>query len=131
MSTLSSQYYNTILGLPITVDDQECVQKYSDYLKNLYSSHKERKTLAPFKLARLEKKTVDRRELDKFSKSTLRGDQDDVFYSKEHTTQDEIGHPRKWSNDKQPRLILIEGAPGVGKTTFSGEFCHQWSRENF
>ena len=119
--------YNTILGVPITVDGQECVQKYSDYLKNLYSSHKERKALAPFKLTRLEKETVDRRTLDKFSKSTLRGDQDDVVYIKEHTTQDEIGHPR-WSNDKQPRLILIEGAPGVGKTTFSREFCHKWSQ---
>ena len=128
MSTLSSQYYNTILGVPITVHDQKCVQKYSAYLKNLYSSHKERKTLAPFKLARLVKKLVDRRKLDKFSKSTLRGDLDDVVYSKEHTTQDEIGHPRKRSNDKQPRLILIEGAPGVGKTTFSGEFCHEWSQ---
>ena len=127
MSTLSSQYYNTILGVPITVDDQECVQKYSAYLKNLYSSHKESKTLAPFKLARLEKKTVDRKELDKFSKSTLRGDQDDVVYSKHHTTQDKIGHPT-WLEEKQPRLILIEGAPGVGKTTFSGEFCHQWSQ---
>ena len=127
MSTLSSQYYNTILGVPITVDGQECVQKYSDYLKNLYSSHKEKKTLAPFKLARLEKKTMRRYELDKFSKSTLRGDQDDVVYSKHHTTQDKIGHPR-WSGDKQPRLILIEGAPGVGKTTFSGEFCHKWSQ---
>ena len=127
MSTLSSQYYNTILGVPITVDDQECVQKYSAYLKNLYSSHKERKTLAPFKLARLEMEAVDRRKLDKFSKSTLRGDQDDVIYTKHHMTQDDIGHPR-WSRDKQPRLILIEGAPGVGKTTFSGEFCHEWSQ---
>ena len=127
MSTLSSQYYNTILGVPITVDDQECVQKYSAYLKNLYSSHKERKTLAPFKLARLVEETVDRSELDKFSKSTLRGDLDDVIYSKHHTTQDEIGHPT-WPEKKQPRLILIEGAPGVGKTTFSGEFCHEWSQ---
>ena len=128
---MSSQYYNTILGVPITVDDQECVQKYSAYLKNLYSSHKERKTLAPFKLARLEKKTVDRNELDKFSKSTLRGDLDDVVYTKEHTTQDKIGHPRKWLDEKKPRLILIEGAPGVGKTTFSGEFCHEWSQGKF
>ena len=117
-----------ILGVPITADGQECVQKYSAYLKNLYSSHKERKTLAPFKLARLEKKTMRRYELDKFSKSTLRGDLDDVVYTKHHMTQDEIGHPRKWSNDKHPRLILIEGAPGVGKTTFSGEFCHEWSQ---
>ena len=116
-----------ILGVSITVDGQECVQKYSDYLKNLYSSHKERKTLAPFKLAELDKKTVDRSELDEFSKSTLRGDQDDVVYTKYHTIQDRIGHPWK-SGDKQPRLILIEGAPGVGKTTFSGEFCHKWSQ---
>ena len=127
MSTLSSQYYNTILGVPITVDGQECVQKYSAYLKNLYSSHKERKTLAPFKLAELEKIMVDRSELDKFSKSTLRGDLDDVVYSKRHTTQDKIGHPT-WPEKKQQRLILIEGAPGVGKTTFSGEFCHEWSQ---
>ena len=119
--------YNTILGVPITVDDQECVQKYSAYLKNLYSSHKERKTLAPFKLARLEKEIVARNKLDKFSRSTLRGDLDDVVYSKHHTTLEKIGHPRR-SSDKQPRLILIEGAPGVGKTTFSGEFCHEWSQ---
>ena len=71
---------------------------------------------------------MDRSELDKFSKSTLRGDQDDVVYSKHHMTQDEIGQPTWWSGDKQPRLILIEGAPGVGKTTFSGEFCHEWSQ---
>ena len=70
---------------------------------------------------------MDRSELDKFSKSTLRGDLDDVIYSKHHTTQDEIGHPT-WPEKKQPRLILIEGAPGVGKTTFSGEFCHEWSQ---
>ena len=130
MSTLSSQYYNTILGVPITVDGQECVQKYSAYLKNLYSSHKERKALAPFKLAELEEKTMRRYELDKFSRSTLRGDLDDVVYTKYHMTQDKIGH--QWqSGGKQPRLILIEGAPGVGKTTFSGEFCHEWSQGKF
>ena len=116
--------------MAISIDGQECkyspVQKYSAYLKDLYS-HKEGKNLAPFKLARIEKKKVKRRELDKFSRSTLRGDQDDVVYSKHHMDQGKIGHPT-WPEKKQPRLILIEGAPGVGKTTFSDQFCYEWSQ---
>ena len=28
----------------------------------------------------------------------------------------------------QPKLVLIEGAPGVGKTTFSWDFCTKWGR---
>ena len=116
--------------MAISIDGQECkyspVQKYSAYLKDLYS-HKEGKNLAPFRLAGIEKKKVERRELDKFSRSTLRGDQDDVVYSKHHMDQHEIGHPT-WHKKKQPRLILIEGAPGVGKTTFSDQFCYEWSQ---
>ena len=29
---------------------------------------------------------------------------------------------------KQPHFVLIEGAPGVGKTTFSEQFCYKWSQ---
>ena len=115
----------------ISIDGQECkyspVQKYSAYLKDLYS-HKEGKNLAPFKLARIEKTKMERRKLDKFSRSTLRGDQDDVVYSKHHMEQNQIGHPTLKSDDKHPRLIIIEGAPGVGKTTFSDQFCYEWSQ---
>ena len=48
-------------------------------------------------------------------------------YMKHHMTEDEIGHPASRSS-KYLRLILIEGAPGVGKTTFSEQFCHKWSQ---
>ena len=117
--------------MAIFIDGQECkyslVQKYSAYLKDLYS-HKEGKNLAPFKLARIKKEKVERRELDKFSRSTFRGDQDDVVYSKHHMDQHEISHPTKLTHFKQPHLILIEGAPGVGKTTFSDDFCYEWSQ---
>ena len=115
----------------ITVAGEECkyssISKYSAYLKDIYSP-KEGKNLAPFKLARIEKEkvTMDKSRLDDFTRSTLRGDQDDVVYSKHHMEEDEVGHPT-WYNEKVPRLILIEGAPGVGKTTFSEQFCYKWS----
>ena len=79
------------------------------------------KSLAPFKLARVEKEEVDRSECDDFTKSTLRGDLDDVVYTKKPMDEDEIGN-------EQPRLVLIEGAPGVGKTTFSEQLCYKWSQ---
>ena len=119
--------------MAISIDGQECkyspVQKYSAYLKDLYS-HKEGKNLAPFKLARIWKQfKVERREkLDKFSRSTLRGDQDDVVYFKHHMEQNQIGHHKLKSDDKKSHLILIEGAPGVGKSTFSDQFCYEWSQ---
>ena len=116
----------------ITIDGEECkysaVKKYSAYLKDLYS-HKEGKNLAPFKLARIEKQELDRRECDGFTKSTLRGDQDDVVYTKRPMNEEIISVPTYSTGYKTPRVILIEGAPGVGKTTFSEQFCHKWSQQ--
>ena len=39
-----------------------------------------------------------------------------------------VGRPTRWTDRTQPRLVLIEGAPGVGKTTFSEQFCYKWSQ---
>ena len=99
-------------------------KKYEAYLKDLYST-KEGKNLAPFKLARIEKEEISRREANEFTKNTFRGDQDDVVYMKHHMTEDELCHP---TYQNKPRLVLIEGAPGVGKTTFSEQYCYKWSQ---
>ena len=32
------------------------------------------------------------------------------------------------SHATEQRLILVEGAPGVGKSTFAWEFCRRWER---
>ena len=61
--------------------------------------------------------------MDKFTRATIRGNHDDVVYTKHHMEEDEIG-----CLDPPPRLILIEGAPGMGKTTFSQQFCYKWSQ---
>ena len=113
------------LEQPLHADNSECqystVEHYSAYLKDLYS-HNPNKT---FKLAAIESKIADMLflKIDKFTRATFRGNHDDVVYTKHHMEEDEIG-----CLNPPPRIILIEGAPGMGKTTFSRQFCYKWSQ---
>ena len=125
----------------VTIDSQDVyltpIKKYSGYLRDLYNSEQRpvgigpptpAKKLLPFKLARIEKEKVS---IDEFTRRYLRGDMDDVgslgkeFYKKSPIQFEEVGKPRRHHRQK---LILIEGAPGVGKTTFSWEFCRKWGK---
>ena len=111
----------------MTIDGKEykysSIPKYAAFLKDTYSTM-EGKNLAAFKLVGIEKE-IDRSEMDSFTKSTIRGDKDDVIYKKYPMIEDEVVDPKY---RKKPRLVLIEGAPGVGKTTFSEQFCFKWSQ---
>ena len=104
----------------ITIDDKECKysasKKHSVYLKGIYSN-KEGKNLAPFKLVSIH------RERSKWNP-------DDVVYKQYDMNEERVGQTSiLWPYDEtEPRLILIEGAPGVGKTTFSEQFCYKWSQ---
>ena len=125
----------------VTIDGQDVylspVKRYSCYLRELYNSEQRpvgigpptpAEKLLPFKLARIEKEKVS---IDEFTERYLRGDMDDVgvlgtvFYKKTPIKFEEVG---KFSSHHQQNLVLIEGAPGVGKTTFSWEFCRKWGR---
>ena len=125
----------------VTIDGQDiyltAVKKYSGYLRDLYNSEQRlvgigppipAEKLLPFKLARIEKEKVT---IDDFTRRYLRGDMDDVgslgneYYKKSPIKFEEVGKP---SGHHQQKLALIEGAPGVGKTTFSWEFCRKWGK---
>ena len=125
----------------VTIDGQDvyltAVKKYSGYLRDLYNSEQRpvgigpptpAVKLLPFKLAKIEKERVS---IDEFTRRYLRGDMDDVgslgneYYKKSPIKLEEVGKPRRHHRQK---LILIEGAPGVGKTTFSWEFCRKWGK---
>ena len=125
----------------VTIDGQDVylnpVKKYSGYLRDLYNSEQRpvgigpptpTEKLLPFKLARIEKEKVG---IDEFTRRYLRGDMDDVgslgneFYKKSPMNFEEVG---KLSSHDVTNLVLIEGAPGVGKTTFSWEFCRKWGK---
>ena len=126
-----SEFYKENGISSITIDGELCkysaLRHFSAFLKNVYS-RKQGKNLSPFKLAAIKREVVERSKFDEFTKKTLRGDPDDVVYRKHHMEEVEVGHPTWFTDDKQPRLILIEGAPGVGKTTFSEQFCYKWSQ---
>ena len=126
----------------VTIDGQDVyltpVKKYSGYLRDLYNSEQRPvgigpptpgEKLLPFKLARIEKEKVS---IDEFTRRYLRGDMDDVgslgtefFYKKSPMKFQEVG---KCSSHHRQKLVLLEGAPGVGKTTFSWEFCRKWGK---
>ena len=125
----------------VTIDGQDvyltAVKKYSGYLRDLYNSEQcpvgigpptPAEKLLPFKLARIEKQKI---RIDEFTRRYLRGDMDDVgslsteYYKKSPIKFDEVG---KLSSRHRQELVLIEGAPGMGKTTFSWEFCRKWGR---
>ena len=43
-------------------------------------------------------------------------------------TKLEFSEVCKCEDGSLARSVLVEGAPGVGKTTFAFEFCKQWAR---
>ena len=140
LANIETEFFKEYNIDAVTVDGQDIyltpVKKYGGYLRELYTSEKPlvgptpTEKLLPFKLARIEKEKIDLQHADHFTKRYIRGDLDDVDYSK--------GIVYKKSPMKlleldchgrhSQQVVLIEGAPGVGKTTFSWEFCKKWGK---
>ena len=120
----------------ITVDGVVCyvapLLQYTTQLKQLYTSRSplqpltdsKHKLLLQFRLARIEKQTISQGDMDRFTRESLRGDMDDVIYKKTAMDVSELG---VMADNSQPKVVLIEGAPGVGKTTFAWDQCRQWA----
>ena len=121
----------------ITVDGVVCYEapllQYTTLLKQLYTSRSplqplsdsKPNTLLPFRLARIEKQTLSSSsDIDRFTRESLRGDMDDVIHKKTAMELSELG---VMGDSSQPQVVLIEGAPGVGKTTFAWDQCRQWA----
>ena len=91
----------------------------SDFSKSYFKG-----AVMPFNLALIEKVEVWS-GADNYTMTTFRGDSDDIRFRKSPTTLQALGQT---SDGSPARLILLEGAPGVGKTTFSRDMCLKWAR---
>ena len=76
-------------------------------------------------LALIEKDDITKPEAYQFMRATIHGNIDDIKKSKRATDIDQIAQLRDGSH---PKCILVEGAPGVGKSTFAWKLCRKWGK---
>ena len=75
-------------------------------------------------LAILDRKTVTPQEADAYTEAMVKDGNVDVILQKK--TPIEMNDVAKDVEENQ--IIVVEGAPGVGKSTFAWEFCRRWER---
>ena len=123
VETLWSEYYDSVY------------EQYLDYLKYLYASLDKKQTTSNqwppsatkkfFRLAMIKTATVRRGCVDdRFVRMTITGKVDDILQEKYPIQLKDIFK----KTEGQRKVILLEGAPGCGKSTLSVYICQQWEK---
>ena len=109
------------------------VDTYASYLKSVYTREKlpvydkwpQVKSKKYINLALIEKEGITKPERDQFTRDTIQGNIDDINESKRAT---DIGQIAQLPDGSQLKCILVEGAPGMGKSTFAWKLCRKWGK---
>ena len=108
------------------------LQEYKEYLQACYKA----RDLAPadkylptlkakyINLAMVSKETYSQEERDEFTRATFHGGVDQILEKKSPITITDLLAPIK--DGKPVRFVLVEGPPGIGKSTFAWEVCKKW-----
>ena len=134
--TLSQQEPNTafrLASLPQQPHTGTAINTYTSFLKSVYLRQKfpmngkwPRNLAKRFiNLALIKKQRMSKEETDYFTKQTIQGNMDNIIHKKESISIGEIG---KAKGSILPKCILVEGAPGVGKSMFAWKLCRKWSK---
>ena len=125
---LSGETHQPVKDLP--KQSHIACNKYADFLRAHYTQHEVSpcKCLAATKyidLAVVNDEYANRKEL----KKTIQGSVDDILEAKTSIALQDILKPNIISDQTYPiKQLLIEGAPGIGKTTFAWEMCRKWGQ---
>ena len=118
------------------------LEKYADFLRERYTQHEPTFTKWPYlearkyvQLAVITNEYANRKDLVKFKEQTIHGSVDDILEWKAPIDMRHILKPnyvydyKKKKRAKYPvTKLLIEGAPGIGKSTFAWEICQKWGQ---
>ena len=78
-------------------------------------------------LALIERGEVNKVEADEFTQASIHGDIDDIVKQKRHMAIEDVAAPNS-EDGRFPKYVLVEGAPGVGKTAFAWELSKRWGK---
>ena len=114
---------------PSVTTTSPILSRYADFLRAVYENSPVAKSdkfphtpsKVYIKLALVKKEKVSRADADRFTCLTLQGDIDQILHVKEQIEMDDI-----LKEDDKTRLVVVEGAPGIGKSTLAWELCRQW-----
>ena len=115
------------------------LEKYADFLRACYTQHEPTSTKWPHlddrkyvKLAVISNEYANRKDLVKFRQQTIRDSIEDILEWKAPIEMRHILKPNYDKKNKRTKYqvtqVLIEGAPGIGKSTFAWEVCQKWGQ---
>ena len=112
---------------------QTPMQQYASYLKSVYTREKlpiynkwpHVTSKKYINLAFIEKEDIIKPEADQFTRATIHGNIEDTKKSKRAM---DISQIAQLPDGSKLKCILVEGAPGVGKSTFAWKLCSKWGK---
>ncbi len=125
-----SQQYITPKFSPLQVfaDNLRTTYTQATFFKRAAGPISKRMQYISLALIKKQKANHIDREQDKFLKSTLHDSADGIIKKKEQIQLDQVF---AYCEDQPRKLVLVEGAPGVGKTMLALEMCRLWAKGEF
>ena len=129
-----SQLVNTAIEVSpfvMPTTENNVIEAYREYLKVFYKktfpSAEKRPYLLPNHFANLAIITEDESRLgrDAFTDYSIRGSIDDILRMKHQIHYQDIF--KSELRDKEINFVVLEGRPGVGKTTLAQKLCSEWA----